>query len=113
MSDPSASNISTKVATKIVAIRLAALTRVEYREFIEVPADMSDEEMADLVDRRYDDVDGGLYFDDPDYWERGTCSAEVVVDPTQVATVRVERDAGGDLKIDAADSQDGELGHAD
>ena len=113
MSDPTSSNISTKSATKIVAVRLAALTRVEYLEYVMVPADMSEEELAEMVDRRYDDVDGGLYFADPDYWERGTCCAEEDSDPTGVPTVVVERDEDGDLLITAIESQAGVPGHAD
>lgn len=62
-------------ATRLVEIRLAALTRVEYTEVLEVPADMTPDELQELVDKRYDDVDGGLYTDDTEYWEQGSCYA--------------------------------------
>jgi hypothetical protein len=56
-----------------VKIYLAALTRVDYSEEIEVPDNTSDDELSDLVSRRYAEVEGGLYSDDGDYWEKGTC----------------------------------------
>lgn len=48
-----------KPATRLVEIRLSALTRVEYTEVMEVPANISDDELNDLVNCRYRDVDGG------------------------------------------------------
>jgi len=60
-----------KAKTKKIHIVLSALTRVEYSEVLEVPANMTAEELDELVDQRYDDVDGGEYYDDPDFWERG------------------------------------------
>lgn len=63
--------------TKNVTITLSALTRVEYTEVIAVPAEMTDDELDDLVRQRWDDVDGGLFMDDPDYWEKGSCDFEV------------------------------------
>lgn len=63
--------------TKIVRITLAALTRVEYSEIVEVPVNMTDEELDALVDMRYDQVDGGEYTDDSEYWERSdSCGFE-------------------------------------
>ena len=56
-----------------VTITLAALTRLEYMEEVEVPDDTSDEVLNDLVDKRYNEVDGGAFWDDPEYWERGEC----------------------------------------
>ncbi|MYM92459.1 hypothetical protein [Duganella vulcania] len=56
--------------TKAVRITLAALTRVEYTELLQVPASMTSDQLDDLVRQRYQDVDGGLYYDDPHYWER-------------------------------------------
>lgn len=65
----------TKRKTKTVEVRLAALTRVEYTERVEVPADITAGELEQLVQERYDTVDGGLYTDDPHYWEQGNCYA--------------------------------------
>lgn len=67
-----------KQATKFVEIRLAALTRVEYREVAEVPASMTSDEMDDLLRERYDEVDGGAFSQDPDYWEKGQCYWSVI-----------------------------------
>lgn len=63
----------TKAQTKTIRITLSALTRVEYSEVLEIPAGLSDMEIDDLIDQRYDEVDGGLYQEDPQYWERGSC----------------------------------------
>lgn len=56
-----------------VTIHLAALVRLEYAETVEVPDNITDDELDALVDQKYDDVDGGEYWDDPEYWERATC----------------------------------------
>lgn len=56
--------------TKKVQITLVARTLREHTETLEVPADMTDEELDQLVTQRYNTVDAGLYVDDPDYWER-------------------------------------------
>lgn len=58
---------------KRITITLAALTRCEYQETIEVPDDISDAALDNLVNQRYSDVDAGDFFDDPDYWEAGQC----------------------------------------
>jgi hypothetical protein len=62
-------------STKLVEIRLAALVRVEHTEVVEVPANITEEELQQLVNDRYNKVDGGEYVDDADYWERGHCYA--------------------------------------
>lgn len=64
--------------TKKVRIVLAGLMRLEYNEVLEVPLAMTDAELDDLVEERYDTVDGGVYYTDPDYWEQGTCYHERV-----------------------------------
>ena len=64
--------------TKLVRISLAAFTRLEYAEVIEVPASMTDPELEELLEQRYDWVEGGEYWDDPDYWERASCSCKVI-----------------------------------
>jgi hypothetical protein len=83
--------------TKRIRINLAALTRVEYSEVLEVPSDMTPGELDDLVEQRYQDVDGGEFWDDTEYWERGECAWEKVQadDTGQRPAFRVSRDAGG------------------
>lgn len=86
--------------TKKVRITLAALTRVEYTEVLEVPADMSQEELDALVSQRYDEVDGGLYVDDPHYWEPGNCTHEEhSVDDETAVNSRVSRSADGTFDV--------------
>lgn len=64
--------------TKLVSVTLAAITRVEYSETIEVPVNFSEDDIQRLVDQRWDDVDGGEFEDDADFWERGNCYGEVL-----------------------------------
>lgn len=84
--------------TKKIAIKLAALTRVEYFEVIEVPESMTEEQLNELVDRRYDVVDGGSFVDDPDYWEKATCEHELAGNECR-PSLRLRIDAGGDFKL--------------
>lgn len=80
------------IKTKLVRINLAAMTRVEYSEVIEVPADMTADELEALVDQRFEDVDGGDYREDPHYWERGESSGfQVVRDSGVKADFRLQR----------------------
>lgn len=65
--------------SKLVVIRLAAYTRVEYREVLEVPAAMSDSDLQELVNQRFSDVDVGEFTDNPMSWERGPCSYEEAI----------------------------------
>lgn len=65
----------TKTGTKLVEVRLSALTRQEHMEVIEVPVDITRQELNDLVNQRYMTVDGGQFSSDPDYWERSSCYA--------------------------------------
>jgi hypothetical protein len=64
-----------KPASKLVTIQLAARTRVEYCETVEVPANATQEQIDALVDCRYRAVEAVQYVSDPDYWERATCVA--------------------------------------
>ncbi len=64
-------------AMKLVEVRLSSFTRVEYMEIVEVPSNFTQAEPDDLVNTRYRQVDGGMFTSDPEYWERGTCEAEV------------------------------------
>lgn len=98
-----------KPTTKIVEVRLAALTRVEYTERVEVPADITAEELQELVNSRYRTVDGGEYVDDPEYWERATCYTTEADDASIAPTVQAFRTAHG-LHIERAEAK--EDGHA-
>jgi len=93
-----------QAGTKLVEIRLAALLRVEHTEVIEVPADITEGELQQLVNDRYDKVDGGEYVDDPDYRERGDCystDAQCSDIPTLVA-FRVE----GGMHLERAEARE-------
>jgi len=57
-----------------VDVSLAALTRQEFQESIEVPVEFGDEDMLRLIDIAWNGVDGGEYLDDPNFWEKGNCS---------------------------------------
>ena len=57
---------------KQIIIQYSVLTRVEYAESLIVPEDMTDQELLEVSDQRYADLDGGSFTDDPDYWERGS-----------------------------------------
>lgn len=86
-------------ATKLIEVRLAALSASDYSEVVEVPVDFTEEETAQLVQKRYKDVDGGAFTADPEYWEQGTCYAAKSDMPNAVATVKVSRE-GGQLNIE-------------
>lgn len=84
-----------KPATKLVTIQLAARTRVEYSEVVEVPASATQEQIDALVDIRYQAVDGGEYVSDPEYWERATCAVnpeESDGEPSKKATLTLSGD---------------------
>lgn len=82
--------------TKVVEIRLSAFTRVEYTEALEVPANMSADELNELVNQRYRDVDGSEYRDDPDYWEQASSYATPATGHVEV-TGKVVRTPDGFL----------------
>lgn len=96
--------------TKLVRIHLAALTRVEYTELIEVPNDVTDDELNKLVSERYAEVDGGQYTSDNEYWERSTsCRAEIEADKDDNTADRtMARNEFGEL-VEAIDIQKREL----
>jgi hypothetical protein len=84
-----------KPATKLVEVYLSGLTRVQYSEVVEVPADITDDELNRLVDMRYQAVDGGEFVSDARYWERGECFAVNADRPNAVASVRATRATHG------------------
>ncbi|MPQ69442.1 hypothetical protein [Pseudomonas sp. MWU12-2323] len=64
--------MSVEGRTKNVRINLSAFKRVEYSEVIQVPINTTDDELQELANRRYTEVDGGEFSEDPDYWDAGT-----------------------------------------
>lgn len=86
---------STTQATKRIEIRLSALTRVEFTQTVEVPVDLNKDECADLVNALYERTDGGQFWPDDHYWERGTCYAVDVEDAAVLPSLRALRAAGG------------------
>lgn len=62
--------------TKTVRINLAALTRMEWSREIEVPANATQAQLDNLVDKYYNNIDGGEFWEDPDYWEKSLATAE-------------------------------------
>lgn len=91
------------VSTKLVEVRLAALTRVEYMEVVEVPVNITQAELDELVNARYSQVDGGEFTNDPDYWQRATCEAVDSDMPDASPTMMVLRTEHG-LQIERADA---------
>lgn len=91
-----------KYSTKLVEVRLSALTRVEYMEVVEVPADITPRQLNDLVNKRYEAVDGGEFVSDPDFWERGTCYAVDSDMPEATPSLRVVIDSDDELDVVSA-----------
>lgn len=88
----------TEEGTELVQVTLGALVRVEYVEALRVPADLTEDELAVLAGKRYSDVDGGAFAQDPDYWERGECNAVLVDGDSHLKTNGVlTRRADGSL----------------
>lgn len=96
-SGPAAPSPAEPGTTKLIEVRLSALVRREFLEIVEVPADISDEEVSSLIERRYASVDGGLYADDPDSWNRSDCCA-TDAPASAAATVQAFR-CGGTLQV--------------
>lgn len=77
--------------TKIVQVNLSALTRVYYTEALEVPADMTEAELQNLLNERFHELDWEHYkFAYPDFWKKSTCSIGLATGPVEV-TGRVTR----------------------
>lgn len=88
-------------ATKTVRIILVAHTRVEFSETIRVPADITEHELAQVVDKRYADVDPSLYTVDNEYWERSPSTRHEFadIDDNDTARMRVLRRCDGVLTL--------------
>ena len=97
-----------KPALKLVEVRLSALTRVEYMEVVEVPANITQDELNELVNERYRNVDGGEYTSDPEYWERGTCYTVDSDMPNAMPSMMAFRTEHG-LHVERADARASQL----
>lgn len=56
---------------KMVRVVMGALTRVEWSGLVEVPDDGTTLDEGDLLDKVYSAVDGGDYYDDEHFWDKG------------------------------------------
>lgn len=65
----------TEQKTKRIRIYLSAITRVRYSEVVEVPEGFTDEDIQEVIDACWDEVDSGEYIEDSSYWERDRCYA--------------------------------------
>ncbi|CAN7583263.1 hypothetical protein [Acidovorax delafieldii] len=74
-------------------------------EVVEVPANITQAELDDLVNTRYRQVDGGEFTSDPEYWERGTCEAVVTDMPKATPTMMAFRTEHG-LHVERSDAAD-------
>lgn len=79
---------------KAVRITHTAYVRLDCSELILVPEDSTDEDLAELANKRYEVIDGGDFTQDPHYWERGdfkiTPVTEHVPEPQDANTVNSE-----------------------
>jgi hypothetical protein len=64
--------------TKIIGVTYGVLTRVEHYAELEVPVDADDQQIRDIANAHYDQLDGGEFYEDADYWERGETNWEEV-----------------------------------
>jgi hypothetical protein len=82
--------------TRLIGVELAALTRVTWWGKVRVPADATEGQLDAVVAKLYDDVDGGEYADDENFWGRDAegCHREPTHDdevpPTHVAVFEPE-----------------------
>lgn len=93
--------LNEKPAVKKVEITLTATTCVQYTEVVEVPADITDEELNKVVNKLYDTVGADEYSTVGDSWERGSCGA-LAATPGADATLSAVR-VGGSVDLQAID----------
>ncbi|MGI0646970.1 hypothetical protein ACRCPS_18295 [Pseudomonas aeruginosa] len=62
--------------TKLIAINLGATLSASYTEIITVPADITDEEIDDLVRKRWETVGGDEFVIEEESFSRGDCYSE-------------------------------------
>lgn len=78
----------TRAGRMLLEIHLSAFRRVEYTEVIEVPADITEAELHEVLEDRFDRVDEEEYSEDQEYWVQGQCystAASPDADPSQMA----------------------------
>jgi len=68
--------ISNTSKKKVIRINLSAMTRVTWSGDVEVPNNMSENDLDDMVRYFYDEIDGSEFTEDNEYWERGDCYHE-------------------------------------
>lgn len=98
---------TTNPNTKLVAIAWDVHIVKGYREVIEVPVEISEEEMAKILDARYQAVNESLYTEDRDSRQRGNCSVDSVVMDGESPSIMVSRASeqlGGGLIFTAPDA---------
>ena len=88
-----------KARTKKVCINLAAITRAQYSEVLEVPANLASGRLDALLQQRWDDVDGTEFLPDNDCFDQGDCYHEQE-DSDAVPDGKVTVDADGDLVVE-------------
>jgi hypothetical protein len=66
-----------RIETKKIRIKLTATVRKEHFEVIEVPCDITDEQLAKLIDTRQVNVDRGRYIEEPATWAQGESSYRI------------------------------------
>jgi hypothetical protein len=70
--------------TQKIRIQLTATVRREHFEVIEVPCDITPEQLAKLVDSRQVNVDRCNYIEEPESWAQGESSYQVAGDSEEV-----------------------------
>lgn len=84
----------TKLVTKNVQITMTATIEKRYTEVVQVPADITSDELNALVNQRYDVVGADEYSEVGDSWDSGFRSALETL-PTAQATVIANREGAG------------------
>lgn len=92
------------MTTKKVEITLTATTCVQYVEVVEVPSDITADELQRLVNDRYQTIGGDEFSPVGDTWERGDCGA-LDAPAGAEATVKAVRVRGGLLAQDIASAR--------
>lgn len=63
-----------------IRVNLSAMLRVDWSGVVEVPDDMPETEIQELVQSVSDEIDGSDYNEDTDYWEEGPSYGERIND---------------------------------
>lgn len=81
--------------TKKIRIQLTATVRKEHSEVIEVPNDITPEQLAKLVDSRLVNIERCNYIEEPGSWAQGESSYRVAGDNDEVDCKATFYDDGG------------------